>query len=712
MLENAKWISYPVETIFEPTMFVKKFNLDYKNVTKATLTITSHGCYYATLNDERVGNFIFAPGITSNKRLQVQKYNILKYLKEQNELKVTISKGWFKGRINHRNNKDLKDIQESLICEISLSFKDGNNMIISSDSTWEAHKSKIRFADFYDGEHYDSTFNDSNFLYAVEHDYPKNIFVKQQGETIVEHETIKPKKILKTPKGELVVDFGQNLTGYFIVECNAKKGDLISFNFGEVLDKDGNFYNENYRSAKAEFEYICSDGHNLYKPKLAFYGFRYIKVNSFPEEITNESIKAIVIYSNINRTGYLDSSNKLLNKLFSNIIWGQKSNFLDIPTDCPQRDERWGWTGDAQVFARAASYNFNVDKFFNKWLKDMSLEQGKDGYIPLVIPQFIDDYISCAGWNDAITIIPWRLYLTYGDKIILKNTFKSMKLYLEYIKHHSKNRYLWTGCEQYGDWLGLDAKPGSYEGSSRKDFIASAYYAYSTSIVIKTGRVLKKNTSKYETLYKKIVDAINKKFKTYKTQTECAIALYFNITNDKESTINKLVELIKKNNTHLATGFLGTPYILHALSSNGYSELAYDLLLQKDYPSWLYPVTKGATTMWEHWDGINENGDFWSKDMNSFNHYAYGAVADWVYEVACGIKSVEEYPGFEKIIIQPTPTNKLDYLSAKIKTKYGVVSSKWYHLNGAIKYEIETPTSAKIIIDGIVHEVNKGKYSF
>ena len=182
--------------------------------------------------------------------------------------------------------------------------------------------------------------------------------------------------------------------------------------------------------------------------------------------------------------------------------------------------------------------------------------------------------------------------------------------------------------------------------------------------------------------------------------------------NDKESTINKLVELIKKNNTHLATGFLGTPYILHALSSNGYSELAYDLLLQKDYPSWLYPVTKGATTMWEHWDGINENGDFWSKDMNSFNHYAYGAVADWVYEVACGIKPVEEYPGFEKIIIQPTPTNKLDYLSAKIKTKYGVVSSKWYHLNGAIKYEIETPTCAKIIIDGIVHEVNKGKYSF
>ena len=712
MLENAKWISYPVETIFEPTMFVKKFNLDYKNVTKATLTITSHGCYYVTLNDKRVGNFILAPGVTSNKRLQVQKYNIKNLLQNDNIIQITISKGWFKGRINLRNNRDLKEMQESLICEMEITFNNGKTVYIPTNSSWEAHKSKIRFAELYDGEYYDSTFDDSSFLMAKEQSYSKDLFVKQQGETIKEKEIIKPKNIFKTPKDELVVDFGQNLTGYFEVNCDAKKGDKISFSFGEVLDKNGNFYNENYRSAKAKFEYVCSDGVQTYKPKLVFYGYRYIRVDEFPSELTKNNIKAIVIHSDIKRTGYLDSSNKLLNKLFSNIIWGQKSNFLDIPTDCPQRDERWGWTGDAQVFARAASYNYNVDKFFNKWLKDMSLEQKDDGYIPLIIPQFIDDGCSCAGWDDASTIIPWTLYMTYGDKNILRKQYKTMRMYLEYIKKHSKNRYLWTGCEQYGDWLGLDAKPGSYEGSSRKDFIASAYYAYSTSIVIKTGRVLKKNTSKYETLYKKIVDTINKKFKTYKTQTECAIALYFNLTNDKESTINKLVELIKKNNTHLATGFLGTPYILHALSSNGQSELAYDLLLQTDFPSWLYPITKGATTMWEHWDGINENGDFWNKDMNSFNHYAYGAVADWVYEVACGIKPVEEYPGFEKIIIQPTPTNKLDYLSAKIKTKYGVVSSKWYHLNGAIKYEIETPTSAKIIIDGIVHEVNKGKYSF
>ena len=711
MLENAKWISYPKDTEFEPPMFVKKFSFS-KEIKKATLTITSHGCYYAEINGKRVGNFIFAPGCTSIKRVQVQSYDVKPLLSKDNKIEVTVSKGWFRGRINWRVNKDYPDMLESLLAELTIVFKDGSTQIIATDSTWEAHKSKIRFADFYDGEHYDCNFDDEPFVQAKEQDYSKDVLVPQQGEEIIEQEVFLPLDIIKTPKGETVIDFGQNLTGYFEIALNAKKGDRVSLRFGEVLDADGNFYNENYRSAKAEFEYTCKDGYQTYKPKLVFWGYRYIKVQSFPCEVTKESVKAIVVHSDIKRTGYIESSNPLLNQFFKNVIWGQKGNFLDIPTDCPQRDERMGWTGDAEVFCKTASYNFNVNKFFRKWLYDLALDQGEEGYIPSVVPQFWGDDWSSAAWGDASTICPWQIYLTYGDKDLLKHQYTSMCKFLKYIQKSSKNRYLWTKCQHFGDWLGLDAPAGSYKGSSNEDFIASVFYSYSTSLVIKAGKVLGKNTEKYELLYSKIIAAIRKKFKKYNTQTECVLALHFGITEDKEKTAKQLADMIIENNTHLKTGFVGTPYLLYALSSNGYTELAYDLLLQTSFPSWLYPVTIGATTIWEHWDGKNEKGEFWSKDMNSFNHYAYGAVSDWIYSVACGIQTVDEYPGFEKIIIAPVPTDKLDFLSARIDTVRGTVSSKWYHQDGKIRYEIETPSDTLIVIDGKEYSVAPGKYVF
>ena len=710
MLNNAFWISHPRDKDFLCPVFKKSFTIS-KRIKKATLTISARGCYYAELNNDKIGDFVLAPGWTSLKRVQAQCYDITKMLKEENEIKVSLSKGWFKGRINSKGRAEYADICSSIIAELKVLYKDGTSDTICTDGSWECAFSQIKMADIYDGEHVDANAIESYEPVAV-HDYDRSIIVPQQGEKIIEQETILPLRIFKTPKGEMVVDFGQNLTGYFEFTVDAKKGDVIDLSFAEVLDKDGNFYTENYRSAKCEFKYFCKGGKQSYKPRHTFYGFRYIRVNSFAGEVNENTLHAIVVHSDIKRTGYLDSSSPLLNQLFKNIIWGQKGNFLDVPTDCPQRDERMGWTGDAQVFARTASYNFNVEKFFEKWLTDLSLDQTERGSIPHVIPQAWDDNETSAAWGEACTVCPWQMYLTYGSKKILKNQYASMCKYIKYIGKISKSRYLWTGCWHFGDWLGLDAPYGSYKGSSNEDFIASVFYAYSTLLTAKAGKVLGKNVSKLEALYIKIIDKIRKTFKTFKTQAECVLALYFDIATDKKAVADQLAKMVRENGTRLQTGFVGTPYLLHALSQNGYTELAYDLLLQEAFPSWLYSVKQGATTIWEHWDGVNDKGEFWSKDMNSFNHYAYGSVADWVYGVACGIQAVEAKPGFEEVVIAPQPTDKLDYLSARIDTKNGTISSKWYHYNGKIRYEITTPVRAIIIIDGISHIVEKGSYIF
>ena len=710
MLDNASWISYPNNMGFRCAIFKRCFKAD-KKIKKATLKISSLGCYYAEINGVRVGDFIFAPGWTSLKRVQMQEYDITNMLDNENEIKVSLSKGWFKGRINWHTNTFYRDMYESLIGEITIEYENGACDTIVTDNNWECSESKITFADFYDGEHYDAN-KEEKYIPCRVQNYDKSIIVKQQGEKIIEQETLYPLSIFKTPKGETVIDYGQNLTGYFEIAVDGNMGDMVDLSFAEVLDNDGNFYTENYRTAKAEFKYICKNGKQTYKPRHVFYGFRYIRVNSFPCELTSDSIKAIVVHSDIKRTGYLESSNPLLNRLFENIIWGQKGNFLDVPTDCPQRDERYGWTGDAQVFVKTATYNYNVEKFFKKWLTDLALDQESDGYVPRVIPHVLNKEWSRCGWGDASVICPWQIYLTYGSKDILKSQYKSMCLYLEYIKSVSTKKYLWTGGDHFGDWLGLDAPEGSYKGSSNEDFIASAFYYYSVGLVIKAGRAIGRGVTKYERLRESILKAIRKEFPTYKTQTECVLALHFDIAENKEAVSKQLADMIIANGNRLKTGFLGTPYLLHALSSNGYIEVAYNLLLQENYPSWLYSVKQGATTIWEHWDGINDKGEFWSKDMNSFNHYAYGSVADWVYGVACGIQPIEDKAGFKEVIIAPHPTDKLDYLSASIDTSRGVISSKWYHKDGKIRYEITTPVKATIIIDGKKQDVEKGSYIF
>ena len=722
---NAKWITTSTDMGEICPVFKKEFTCA-KEIASAKLAMTAMGTYEAILNGERISDYVLAPGQTTyHARLQVQEYDVTAMVKENNALNITLGKGWYRSSmvgvegtrlswIWTEKAENLKGLPGGITAELTLTYADGTTEIISTDESWQAAAGPVLYSDIYGGEIFDATVEPADWEAVKTYEGPNETLIPQQGEKIIEQERIPAARVFTTPKGEVIVDFGQEVTGYVEITVDAKAGDVVDFVHGEVLDKFGNFYNENYRAAKTTYRYTCKDGVQTHKPVLTFYGFRLIRINEFPggaENAKPENFTAIQVNSDIKRTGHLATSDPTLNRLFENIIWGQKCNFLDVPTDCPQRDERLGWTGDAQIFVRTASYNYDVEKFFTKWLADLAADQKENGMVGHIIPDMLPTKNGSAAWGDASTICPWQIYLTYGNPAILAQQFESMKKWVSYITTTTTTENMWTGGSHFDDWLGLDAPSGTYKGSTRSDFIATAFYANSVNLVIKAGKVLGEDVAEYEALYERIVAAFREAFPTCTTQTECCLAITFNLAADCQAVADQLAEMVKECG-HLKTGFVGAPYLLRSLSDHGHFDLAYELLLRKEYPGWLYQVTKGATTMWEHWDGIMENGDFWSADMNSYNHYAYGAVADWVYSDAAGINTVEEAPGFEKILIRPVPDSRIDWLEASIETRHGYVSSRWSKQENMWRYEIETPVDAHIIIAGREYDVKKGRYLF
>ena len=688
-----------------------------KAIDKAELKITALGVYEAEINGQRVGDFVLAPGWTSyDHRLQVQTYDVTALLQKENDLRVTVGRGWFRspmpGWLNSQDKQRRLEQPCGLIALLQITYSDGTEKTVSTDESWHWAKSRVLFSEIYDGETCDARIEPADWQPAKPLKWSKDILIPQEGEAIRETERIAAKRIFKTPQGDTVVDFGQEVTGYVEIALNAHAGDEVLFDHAEVQDKDGNWYNENYRSAKARAKYICREGNQTWHPELTFFGFRYIRLLSWPGEAKAENFTVIAVHSDLRRTGWLISGNEELNQLFSNIVWGQRGNFLDVPTDCPQRDERLGWTGDAQVFIKTASYLFDTERFFKKWLHDLAADQRESGEVGQVIPDLMPEGPSSAAWGDAATICPWQVYQTYGDKAVLEDQFESMRKWVDYITSVTKTPNLWVDHFHFGDWLGLDAPVGSYKGSSREDFIASAFYAHSTALVVKTGKLLGKDVKSYEKLHGDIVAAFRKAFPEYKTQTEHVLAVHFGLAEDAQKTADALADMVKADGVQLRTGFVGTPYILHALSQYGHADLAWSLVLRREYPSWLYPVTKGATTIWEHWDGIHEDGSFWSADMNSFNHYAYGAVADWIFEQAAGIRHAEDKPGFAELIYAPHPDARLGWLQAKLNTRHGTVSALWVCQEDGIRYELETPVPAKVCLNGKETWVNPGKYTF
>lgn len=704
---KAKWISpgFKEDSINRPSpIFRKGFQIN-KKIFSATAYITAHGLYEAQLNGHRIGDAYLTPGWTSyNKRLQYQAYDVTSILLNgSNAIGAVLGNGWYRGYIGYDPKPNLYGNDISLLLQLEVTYTDGTKQTVITDDSWKSSTGAIRNAEIYYGATVDNRleqkgwsnpdFNASNWYGVTVHDFDKTKLVATVNEPVRKHETFKPVKIFTTPKGEKVIDFGQNLVGYIQMKVTGKEGDKIILSHAEVIDKSGNFYTENLRTAKSQDIYILSGNkEEVFEPKFTWQGFRYLKVEGYPGDLNPDNFTAVAIYSDMQPMGKFSCSNVLVNQLQHNIQWGQKGNFLDVPTDCPQRDERLGWTGDAQVFSRTASFNMNVHNFFEKWLKDVAADQYEDGSVPFVIPNVIGKGNTgpggSTGWADVATIIPWNMYLAYGDKQLLSDQYNSMKAWVDFMHKKSKND-LWNTGFHFGDWLFYSVNDDT-DGSSaitNKFLIAQCFYAHSTQLLIDAAKVLghTEDVDYYTQLLDKIKTAFLNEYVTPNglissdTQTAYVLALEFDMLpeNLRQQAATRLVNNIRKYDAHLTTGFLGTPYLCHVLSSFGYANIAFRLLLQDTYPSWLYPVKMGATTIWERWDGIKPDGSFETPTMNSYNHYAYGAIGDWMYRVIAGIDTKEDGPGYKHIIIKPTTGGNLEYATADYQTNYGKIASSW-----------------------------------
>ena len=738
MNRRAKWIMAPIDTEQAGIAFVRAFDAK-KTVKKATLSVSAIGLYAAYINQKRVGNAVLAPGWTIyNERVQYQTYDVTALLDTSNTLSIEVGAGWAVGNIAW-GTKMFAD-QTALVASLTVLYTDGTREEIVTDTAWDVYTTPILYSDIYHGETVDKTAEIKHLGKAIRSNY-KTKLIAQVGELITEHERVAPVELIRTPKGETVIDFGQEVTGYVEVRIKAARGARILLHHAEVLDKEGNFYTENLRHAKCEDLYICSGGEDVFKPSFSFQGFRYVRLSEFPTETVDlDAFCAIVVHSDMKRTGYFRCGNEKINQLYHNVIWGQKGNYLDTPTDCPQRDERLGWTGDAQIFARTAAINFNVKKFFTKWLGEMAIEQRPNGGIPEFIPRCKKnrgEYVAVAtGWADAACIIPWELYLAYGDKKLLAEHYPMMRKWIMYLHYTGPEEFLWLGGDHYGDWLAMDHGEDSYKGATSTDFIASAFYANSVALLLKAEKALGYDTAKFEERYRKVVSAFrehyipNGELHQYpdlnpngisdppnETQTAYALVLKFNLCEEKDRQrfADRLAEMIRENGMRMTTGFLGTPYLLHALTENGHTDVAYELLFQEQNPSWLYSVNHGATTIWEHWNGIKEDGSFWSKDMNSFNHYAYGAVYDWIFGKAVGIEPVDYAPAYREITLAPHPDRRLGFADGSIDTKFGTIRSHWYYKDDVVYYEFTIPqgvTAHLTLPSGKIETLGEGTYHF
>lgn len=728
---KAKWIELGRDTLRYSASphFRKEFTLN-KPIASARVYVTSHGFYELQLNGKKVGDQVLTPGWTSyGKRLQYQVYDVTGQLaKGINAIGAVLGDGWYRGSLAWGDNWAIYGRRLGVLLQLKITFTDGSESMISSDETWKANSDgAIRMNDIYNGETYDANkkltgwnnpgYDDKNWENVNTGNYNNSNLIASEGSPVRKIQEIKPVRIFRTPNGSLIADMGQNMVGWLRLKVKGNKGTVVTLRHAEVLDKEGEFYTTNLRAAKCQLTYtLAGSGEEIYEPRFTFMGFRFVEVTGFPGELTTDNLTGVVIHSDMPVTGHYESSNPLVNQLQHNIQWGQKGNFVDVPTDCPQRDERLGWTGDAQAFCRTAAFNLDVSSFFTKWLKDVAADQKPGGEVPDVIPDILNKQNSStaqpsAGWGDVSVIAPWTMYLVYGDKNFLENQYSSMKAWVEYIRKKAGDSYIWKGGSKYGDWLFYHPPVNNFteaDGHTDLDFIATAFYAYSSSLLAEAAKALGKtdDAKTYSDLFNKIKEVFINEYVTNSgrvgtnSQTAYVLALKFNLLpeNLRSKAAAFLASDIKDRDNHLSTGFLGTPYLCHVLSDNGYTDLAYDLLLQESYPSWLYPVKMGATTIWERWDGEKTDSTFQDPGMNSFNHYAYGAIGDWMYRVSAGIETMG--PGYKHVIIQPHPTTKLTYSKATFESSYGTIASGWERKDGKVIIKVKIPanSSATIIL--------------
>lgn len=751
---TGKWIApQPGDEDISPVMW-KTFEVNPDEVDKsARLYICGLGVYEVYLNGRKVGNEYLAPGYHSyDFHLQTQTYDVAEYLKEgENEIQIWLGAGWYRGRLGFDGG--YTNLYGDSCCVIAeLYIGEETQPVVCTDNGWKYHQSPVLESNIYDGEVYDARIAAVLRTEKKEQKTEKSGWKEARlwkpekcGELceryslpIVKHEEFKS-ELLQTPKQEYVLDFHQNLTGWVEFDAEFPEGMTVTLSASEIMQDDC-FYRENLRTAKAEFTYISGGVKEHVRPHFTFYGFRYMKVEIKDsldgKDVTGEWISKVIftayhLRSDFEQIGEIKTGNKKVDQLFSNALWGQKDNFLDVPTDCPQRDERLGWTGDAQVFSETACYNMYMPAFYRKYLWDMRAEQSiLDGSVPNVVPRLKEGMVAEHGscpWADAGVIIPWKVYQQYGNRTLLAECYSGMKAWVDCQRKKEEalgGLHLIKDGFHFADWLALDnPQPGPF-GATDPLYIASAYYYEDTRIVAESAEILGKteDAETYRKLSEEILTAIQKTYFdenglcTCKTQTGSAIAVMFGLNPSEEARQQEgdvLAQRVEENDGHLNTGFVGTTMLCPALTETGHNDIAMQLLLNEDYPGWLYSVNLGATTIWERWNSVMPDGHLNSDGMNSLNHYSYGSIEAWMYGEVCGIRPVEA--GFKKAMIAPHADQRLGKAEGTLDTAAGCYKSSWHYEGDTVVYEVEVPfdTQAEFCVDGIEpQKLEAGSYVF
>lgn len=709
---QGKWIKPQKEDTVHP-VFEKKFAAK-ENLAAARLYISGLGLYAAYLNGKRISEEVLTPYYSDYRtEVQYQTYDITEIIERENCIRTELGNGWYKGYFGLAGTDKNFGNEFQMIAEIHLCYADGTEEIIASDESWCYHGSDTESSDIYNGEVVNRCLwqgKDNPAKKPVPGGIAPAVLVERYSLPVTEHEDMPVKEVIHTPEGETVLDFGQNFAGYVAFHASSKKGTKIVLDFGEILQK-GNFYNANYRRAKSQFVYVSDGREEWVKPQFTYFGFRYVRVTGWDGEADPADFVGKALYSDMERTGYIETGHKNVNQLFSNVLWGQKSNSIDFPTDCPQRDERLGWTGDAQVFAGTASYNMDTAAFYHKFIHDLRTEQRKlDGIMPGVIPVFDPAGVSFAAvWGDIATFLPMVLYEHYGDKQALEAYYPMMKDWVDKITKEDQargQRYLFDYGNQMGDWLALDGRTEqSMKGGTDDYFIGSCYYAMSVKKTAEAARVLgyTKDAAYYDTLYEHIYQAVLREYYTESgrlsidTQTGYLVALYSGIYKDKERVINGLKERLYKDCYKIKGGFVGAPIMCSVMADNNLEEEAFYFLLQEGFPGWMHCINLGATTIWERWNSVLDDGSMSGTMMNSLNHYAYGSVVEYLYKNVAGIRALE--PGFRKVQISPLINQKLKYMKASYDSVYGTYRVEWrIKKDGRVHALVEVPFGCTALV--------------
>jgi len=734
---KAKWICLPNNSSIHndvdkrygiPASYFSKMFETKKTVKHARLFATALGLYDFNINSVKISDTAFTPGWTDYKKtIQYQTYNVTSLLTSgSNAIGAVLGEGWYTGNVAGWG-RNLYGSQPSLLAQLYIVYEDNTVEIIGTDDSWVTTTGPILASDIIMGEYFDARIVPENWQNATilqnvttESNSPSGgKIISQIGTPVKDKLSKMPTTVKMDIKGNWIFDMDQNMVGQTIMKLNENAGTIVKMRFGEMLNNDGTLYTENLRSALQTDYYICGGfGEELFKQHFTYHGFRYVEISGITHEPKIDDLEGIVIYSDLEDTGNFECSNQMINQLYSNIKWGNRGNFLDVPTDCPQRDERLGWSGDSQVFARTATYNMDCQTFFHRYLYNMLDAQDVNGGFTDIVPRVRDannNLQLAAGvtaWGDAGIIIPWTCYLQYADKRILLDNYHAMKLHIECLKNMSDN--LIRPDFGYGDWLSID-------DDTDKRLMGTSYFAYVSDLMIKISTVLnfKIDANYYSNLSSDIREAYTTVFpiESHTSQTSLVLALRFDMLSPDLRKIaqNMLSEKIKSRNNHLSTGFVGVSYLLPTLSDIGLTNLAYTLFTNTTYPSWGYSVVNGATTIWERWNSYTIENGFGDVGMNSFNHYAYGSVGEWMFKYAAGIDVDEKSPGYKNIIIKPHFDATLSYINASYKSIRGNIVVNWvYTSSDCIDIHIEIPanTTADIILPGKNVSVQSGIYDY